>query len=84
MLLRVLLNIIVFFLKIITWIVSILFLIPVGVYLLLNRLFPIFTHEASFWFWSVFVTVSIIAYIVLWKPIVWIVSIVSVLAEEFD
>lgn len=79
MLFQVLLNIIVFFIKCIVWIVFVLAAIPFGIYMLLNDMFPIFTHDGGFWFWSLFSILSIIGFIVLWKPIVWIVGVLQTL-----
>ena len=79
MLFQVLLNIIVFFIKCIVWIAFVLAAIPFGIYMLLLEFFLIFTQDAGFWFWSVFSISSIIGFIVLWKPIVWIVGILQTL-----
>ena len=79
MLFQVLLNIIVFFLKFVMWVFAALVAVPFGIYMLLHKMFPVFTQDASFWFWSVFAILAIIAYIILWKPIFWIVGSISVL-----
>ena len=79
MLFQVLLNVIIFFIKIAVWILFALVLVPTGIFMLMQNMFPIFTQDASFWFWIVFAIITIIAYFILWKPIVWIVGVVSVL-----
>lgn len=79
MLFQLLLNIIVFFIKCIAWILVGLVAIPYGVLMLLNHWFPVFTHDGSFWFWSVFGILTIVAYILLWKPLLWIVGIFQML-----
>jgi hypothetical protein len=79
MLFQVLLNIIVFIIKCIVWVLFVLAAIPFGIYMLLNEMFPVFTQDAGFWFWSLFSILSIIGFIVLWKPIVWIVGVLQTL-----
>jgi len=79
MLYQVLSTIIVFILKFVMWIVAAVVAIPFGVFMLLKNLFPLFTQDASFWFWSVFALLTIIAYVILWKPILWVVGTVGVL-----
>jgi hypothetical protein len=79
MLFQVVLNIIVFFIKCIVWILVGLVAIPFGAYMLLNEWFPVFTHDGGFGFWSTFGILTIIAYIVLWKPLLWVVGIFQML-----
>jgi len=79
MLYQVLSTIIVFILKFVMWIVAAVVAIPFGVFMLLKNLLPLFTQDASFWFWSVFALLTIIAYVILWKPILWVVGTVGVL-----
>jgi hypothetical protein len=79
MLFQVLLNIIVFIIKFIVWVAFVLAAIPFGIYMLLNEYFPLFTQDGGFMFWSVFSISSIIGFIVLWKPIVWVVGVLQVL-----
>lgn len=79
MLFQVLLNIIAGFLKFAMWVFAALVAVPYGIFMLLHKMFPVFTQDASFWFWSVFAIFTIIAYVVLWKPILWIVGTISVL-----
>ncbi|TDE44400.1 hypothetical protein E0I26_08495 [Flavobacterium rhamnosiphilum] len=79
MLFQVLLNFIAFIIKCIVWFVFVLAAIPFGIYMLLNKMFPVFTQDAGFWFWSVFSILSIIGFIVLWRPIMWIVGVLQVL-----
>ena len=52
--------------------------------MLLNEYFPLFTQDGGFMFWSVFSISSIIAFIVLWKPIIWVVGILQVLGIGMD
>jgi hypothetical protein len=79
MLFQVLLNIIVSLIKFVVWVLVVLAGIPFGIYMLLNELFPLFTHDANFWFWSVFSILSIIGFVLLWKPIIWVVGALQVL-----
>ncbi|SHM91421.1 hypothetical protein [Flavobacterium saccharophilum] len=79
MLFQLLLNFIVFIIKCIVWVLLVLAAIPFGIYMLLNEWFPIFSSDGGFWYWSVFSILSIIGFIVLWKPIVWIVGILQTL-----
>lgn len=79
MLFQLLLNFIVFIIKCIVWVLFVLAAIPFGIYMLLNEWFPIFTHDGGFWFWSILSLLSVLGFIVLWKPIVWIVGILQAL-----
>jgi len=79
MLFQLLLDIIVFIIKCIVWVLFVLAAIPFGIYMLMNEWFPIFTHDGGFWFWSALSILSIIGFIVLWKPIMWIVGILQAL-----
>ena len=79
MLFQVLLNIIVFFLKMALWISIAVVAIPAGIYLLLLDQFPSFVLAYGFGFWSVFLILTIVAYVILWKPILWIVGVVGIL-----
>jgi hypothetical protein len=79
MLFQLLLNIIVFFIKCLVWILAALVAIPFGTLMLLNKWFPVFTHDGGFWFWTVFGIVTIVAYVVLWKPLLWIIGIFQLL-----
>lgn len=79
MLLQVLSNIIVIILKFAIWVVVAVAAIPFGVFMLLKNLFPLFTQDAGFWFWSLFGILTVVVYVILWKPILWIIGTVSVL-----
>lgn len=79
MLFQIILNIIVFFIKCAMWVFLAIVAIPVGAFLLLNKWFPLFSHDPGFWFWSVFGIVTIVAYVVLWKPLLWIIGIFQLL-----
>lgn len=81
MLFQVLMNIFSFLIKVVFRIVFAFLAVPFGIYMLLMNQFPEFVLEYGFGFWSVFVVLNIIAYIILWKPILWIVSSLSVLGE---
>jgi hypothetical protein len=59
----------------IMWVLFAIVALPFGVYMLLNEWFPVFTHDGGFLWWSIFSIVSIVAYIVLWKPLLWIIGI---------
>lgn len=79
MLFQLLLNIIVFFIKCLVWFVFVLAGIPFGIYMLLHKWFPVFTQDGGFGFWTVFSILSIIGFVVLWKPIMWIVGVFQLL-----
>ena len=79
MLYQVLSTIIVSILKFLMWILVSIVAVPYGVFMLLQELFPIFTQDAGFWFWSVLGLITIVAYVILWKPILWVVGTISVL-----
>lgn len=79
MLFQVLLNIIVAIIKFAMWVMVALVAIPFGIYMFLLKYFPVFTHDASFWFWSVFSILSIIGFVLLWKPIMWVVGGIQLL-----
>ena len=79
MLLQVLSNIIVVILKFAMWVVVAIVALPYGIFMLLQELFPLFTQDGGFWFWSLFGVLTIVAYVILWKPILWIIGTVSVL-----
>lgn len=79
MLFQVLLNIIAAIIKFIVWVLFVLAAIPFGIYMLLHKMFPLFTQDAGFWFWSVLSIFSIIGFIVLWRPIMWVVGALQVL-----
>lgn len=79
MLFQLLLDLIVFIIKCAVWILFVIAAIPFGIYMLLNEWFPIFTNDGGFWFWSSLSILSIIGFIILWKPIVWIIGILQAL-----
>ncbi len=81
MLFQVLLDIIVFLIKYVVRVVFALAAVPFGVFMLLNKMFPVFSHDLDFWFWSVFSILTIIGFFLLWKPILWIMGALSVLGE---
>lgn len=81
MLFQVLMNIFSFLIKVVFRIVFAFLAVPFGIYMLFMNQFPEFVLEYGFGFWSVFVVLNIIAYIILWKPILWIVSSLSILGE---
>lgn len=61
------------------WISIAVVAIPAGIYLLLLDQFPSFVLAYGFGFWSVFLILTIVAYVILWKPILWIVGVVGIL-----
>lgn len=79
MLFQLLLNIVAFLIKCIVWIVVAFLAIPFGVYYFLLSYFRDFTLAYGFSFWTVFSILSIIGFIVLWKPIIWTVGIIQTL-----
>ena len=66
-------------LSFVMWVFFAVISIPCGVFILLNKWFPVFSHDLGFCFWSVFGIITIVAYIVLWKPILWIIGIFQLL-----
>ncbi len=67
-------------LNFVMWVFFSIVALPVGVALLLNKWFPVFfAHDGGFWFWSVFGVVTVVAYVVLWKPLLWIIGIFQLL-----
>jgi hypothetical protein len=81
MLFQVLVNVFFFFLKIVIWIGIALAAIPLAIFTLFMSIFPDFTSDPGFWFWALFAITNIVAYYFLWKPIVWIVTTITVLFE---
>ena len=79
MLFQVLMNIVAVFLKFALWVIFALVAVPFGVFIALLKMFPIFTNDGSFWYWTVFSILIVIAYVILWKPILWIVGTISAL-----
>lgn len=79
MLFQVLLNIFAFFVKLAAYVIVCLVAIPFGIYMLLIENFRSFVLEYGFGFWSVFIILTVIAYIILWKPILWLVGTLGVL-----
>ncbi len=79
MLFQVLMNIITFFVKLAVWIAVAFLAVPFGIYMFLINQFRSFVLEYGYGFWSVFIILTLIAYIILWKPILWIVGSISVL-----
>lgn len=63
----------------IMWVLFAIVALPVGVAVLLTEWFPVFTHDGGFWWWSVFVIFTIVVYVVLWKPLLWIIGIFQLL-----
>ncbi len=79
MLFQVLLDIIVFLFKYVLRVVMALAAIPFGIFMLLQKVFPDFCLDPGFWFWSVLSVLTIVGYILLWKPILWVIGALSVL-----
>jgi hypothetical protein len=61
------------------WVLFAIVALPFGVYMSINEWFPVFTHYGGFWWWSVFSIITIVAYVVLWKPLLWIIGIFQLL-----
>ncbi|NRT10868.1 hypothetical protein [Flavobacterium sp. 14A] len=80
MLAQFLLNCIAFFIKLAAWVVFAFLAVPFGIYVALNEFFPTFVREANFGFWALFSILTIITYVVFWKPILWIVSSLNFLS----
>lgn len=79
MLFQILLNIVVSLIKFVVWVVVALLAIPFGIYMFLINNFPEFTLAYGFSFWAVFSILSIIGFVLLWKPIMWVVGGIQVL-----
>ena len=79
MLFEVLLKLLVVIIKFIIWIIILLAAIPFGIYMLMLKWFPAFVLEESFGFWSVFGVLTIIGFVILWRPIMWVVGTFQVL-----
>jgi hypothetical protein len=79
MLFQVLLNIFAFVIKLAAYVIVCLVAIPFGIYMVLIENFRSFVLEYGFGFWSVFIILTLIAYIILWKPILWLVGTLGVL-----
>lgn len=77
MLFEVLMNIVVFILKFALRFVLGLLLVPFGVFMGLVKFFPDF-HQGTWWtiVWAV---ITIVAYYILWKPILWITGLSVIL-----
>ena len=63
----------------IMWVLFAIVALPLGVATLLTKWFPVFTNDGGFWWWSVFVILTAVAYVVLWKPVLWILGIFQLL-----
>lgn len=79
MLFQFLLNIIVAIIKFAVWVTVAFLAIPFGIYVFLMENFPEFTLAYDFSFWAVFSILSIIGFVLLWKPILWIVGAIQTL-----
>ncbi len=79
MLFQVLLDVIVFLIRYVVKVVFAMAALPFGVFMLLNKMFPVFSHDLDFWFWSLFSILTLIGYFLLWKPILWIMGGLSIL-----
>ena len=84
MLFEIIFAIIGFFLRYVLRILMGLSLIPFGVFVLLTKIAPQFTLEMGFWFWTVFSVLTIIGFYLLWRPIVWIAGLYSILNAGND
>ena len=84
MLFEVLMNFILVLAKFLLRVICTLLLLPVGIYLGLNKFFPVFTHSESVGFWIVFGLIIIVCYYILWKPILWISGITTILGAGND
>lgn len=84
MLFGLLLNVIAFLLRYVLRVVVAIALIPVGVYFLLLKMFPEFCLEMDFFYWFVFSAISLTGFVVLWKPILWILGAITALEAGMD
>jgi hypothetical protein len=83
MLAQIIVNFIVFLIKLAVWIVVAFLAVPIGITMALNHFFPLFVSEANFGFWTVLSLLTIVAYVIFWKPILWIVSTINILGAEY-
>ena len=79
MLFEGLLNIIAFILKFAFRAFFALAAIPFGVYIFLQKFFTEFSKHQDFWYWTIFGILTILLYYILWKPILWIAGISTIL-----
>ena len=78
MLFQMLLNRIVYSIKFIILVLIVLAAIPFGAFMFLDKLFPFFTQNFDFLFWTEFSILSIIGFVLLWKPILWIIGTLQI------
>lgn len=84
MLLQALSGIIVFLLRYVLRVVVAISLIPVGVFFFLQNVFPEFSYGFDFYFWLVLGIISLVGFVLLWKPILWIMGAITVLGAGVE
>lgn len=79
MLFELLINFIAILIKFLFRVIVALIALPFGVFLLLQKFFPVFSMTSGFWYWTLFGLITIIGYYILWRPIVWIAGLSTIL-----
>ncbi|MCW2118183.1 hypothetical protein [Flavobacterium sp. 7A] len=60
----------------------ILVAVPFGVFFVFLKFFPEFSGTADFWFFSSFFAILVLGYALLWRPIIWITGLSTILEIE--
>ncbi|NRT10765.1 hypothetical protein [Flavobacterium sp. 14A] len=79
--LQILLNTTTTAIKYIVWVSLVIVAIPLMIYSFLNLYFYEFTMEMGFGFWILFSVLTVIGFVVLLKPIFWILEGIETLVE---
>ena len=79
--LQILLNTTTTAIKYIVWVSLVIVAIPLLIYSFLNLYFYEFTMEMGFGFWILFSVLTVIGFVVLLKPIFWILEGIETLVE---
>ena len=84
MLFELLMNFILILMKFVFRVLLALVVLPYGVFMLLKEFFPVFSLTYGFWYWTVFGIITILGYYILWRPILWISGISTILDAGND
>ena len=79
--LQILLNTTTTAIKYIVWVSLVIVAIPLLIYSFLNLYFYEFTMEMGFGFWILFSVLTVIGFVVLLKPVFWILEGIETLVE---
>lgn len=79
--LQILLNTTTTAIKYIVWVSLVIVAIPLMIYSFLNLYFYEFTMEMGFGFWILFSVLTVIGFVILLKPIFWILEGIETLVE---